>query len=281
MSGYSLGAVLSGLVAANVIPHDGWRAMYYIAAGCTLATLPLIYFFLPESLEFLLKARPKNALERSNNILSRMKVATLAALPELDDSRVKPSVAELLKPSRKVATIALWSAFFMSFATLYFLTSWIPKLASNTGLSVELAIYAGMVFNLGAFVGILSQGYLSARYGLLKVICCFMMGTAVLMLGFGLFKGSVLVLILFGLIGFGIQGGFVGLYSVAARLYPTEVRSTGVGWAIGAGRIGAIVGPLLGGVLIGAGYSMSVDFIIFAVPVVVAGVVVLRVRFVG
>ena len=163
----------------------------------------------------------------------------------------------------------------MAFASLYFLTSWIPKLASVTGLSAESVIYAGTVFNLGAFCGIISQGYLSEKFGLQKTIFSYLIFTAVLMLIFGFFKGSMLVLILFGLIGFGIQGGFVGMYSLAARLYPTEIRATGVGWAVGAGRIGAIFGPLLGGFLIGAGFSMTTNFMVFAIPTLIGGITTL------
>ncbi len=88
------------------------------------------------------------------------------------------------------------------------------------------------------------------------------------MLVFGQFSGSIVVLALFGLIGFGIQGGFVGMYSLAARMYPTEIRATGVGWAVGAGRIGAVFGPLLGGFLIGAGFSMATNFMVFAIPTI-------------
>ena len=106
----------------------------------------------------------------------------------------------------------------------------------------------------------------------------FLVGTAVLMVVFGYISGSMAVLVLFGLIGFAMQGGFTGLYSVAARLYPTEARTTGVGWAIGAGRTGAIVGPILGGILIGIGLSMSANFIVFAVPVVVTAVATALIR---
>lgn len=98
------------------------------------------------------------------------------------------------------------------------------------------------------------------------------------MLLFGLFKGSAIVLILFGLLGFGIQGGFVGMYALATKIYPVEIRATGVGWAVGAGRIGAIAGPLIGGVLIGAGLSMSVNFMLFAIPTIIAGIVTFFIR---
>jgi MFS family permease len=193
-------------------------------------------------------------------------------LPELFVARNQSGkLSSLFTAQFKSATLKLWVAFFMAFMSLYFLVSWIPKLAVNTGLSMELAIYAGTVFNLGSFVGINSQGYLSAQLGLRRVIGYFLIGSALLMVLFGMFEGSAIILVVFGLIGFLNQGGFVGLYSVAARIYPTEIRTTGIGWAIGAGRLGAIVGPLLGGLLIGAGVSMVTNFIIFAVPAVAAG----------
>jgi MFS family permease len=247
MAGYPIGAVLSGLAAASIIPQYGWQAMFKIAGVISVISLPIVFFFLKESVEFLHKSHIKKS----------------------------PAVGALLVNQYKKPTIILWTAIFMAFATLYFLTTWIPKLASATGLSVELAIYAGTIFNLGAFCGIISQGYLSGKFGLQKTIFSYLLLTALVMLMFGFFKGSIVVLFLFGLIGFGIQGGFVGMYSLAARLYPTEIRATGVGWAVGAGRIGAIVGPLLGGILIGAGLSMATNFIIFALPTAIGGIVTL------
>ena len=276
MSGYPIGAVLSGLVAAQIIPAYGWRTMFQLAGVATLVTLPVIYFFLAESLDFLLKTQPKGALEKANVLLSKMNKETLVALPPLSIEKVeKPSVTALLTPERKTSTLQLWLALFMAFAALYFLTTWIPKLASSAGLSMELAIYAGTVFNLGAFLGIVTQGYLSSHFGLKRTIFGFLAATSVLMVIFGFFKGSALVLGLFGLIGFGVQGGFVGLYAVATRLYPTEIRSTGVGFAMSSGRLGGIAGPLLGGFLIGAGLSMTTNFIIFAIPTLLAGVATL------
>jgi MFS transporter, AAHS family, 4-hydroxybenzoate transporter len=280
MSGYPIGAVVSGLVAASVIPAYGWRTMFQIAGMTTLLTLPLIFLFLQESLDFILKKRPANALQKANAILSKMNRETYEKLPPLPmvsgqvsiEKVEKVSVTSLLTPERKASTIRLWVALFMAFATLYFLTTWIPKLASSAGLSMALAIYAGTIFNLGAFLGIMTQGYLSSQFGLKRTIFSFLVATAFLMLIFGFFKGSAMVLVLFGLIGFGIQGGFVGLYSVAARLYPTEIRGTGVGLAMSAGRVGGIIGPFAGGILTGMGLSMTTNFMIFAVPTLLAGV---------
>jgi MFS family permease len=227
---------------------------------------------LSESVDFYLKAKPKNALLNVNAILSKMDIAALETLPIREHHKNESSVSSLMTQEFKLPTLQLWGGLFMAFATLYFLTNWIPKLASNAGLSMELAIYAGTVFNLGAFVGIITQGYFSSIYGLKRTIGIFLLLTAGLMAIFGLFSGSSFLLVIFGLLGFGIQGGFVGLYAVAARMYPTEFRNTGVGWAMGAGRLGGIVGPMLGGILIEMGLSMTANFLVFAIPAAIAGI---------
>lgn len=278
LSGYPLGATLSGFAAAAIIPEYGWRAMFIVAGAATLVTLPVVAFLLPESLDFLIKARPRKSLEKVNRILGKMKHSLLTELPVAPPEAKRASVKELFMHGRQIPTVWLWVAFFTSFATLYFLTSWIPKLAESTGLSLRLAIYAGTVFNLGAFVGILTQGYMSQIHGLRKVIALFLVGTAALMCGFGFVSASWLILLLFGLIGYGVQGGFVGFYTVAARLYPTEIRNTGIGWGIGAGRIGAIVGPKVGGTLIGMGLTLTVNFIIFSVPLIIAAMATMLIK---
>jgi MFS family permease len=155
--------------------------------------------------------------------------------------------------------------------------NWIPKLAANAGLSMELAIYSGTIFNLGAIVGIPVQGYFSSRFGLKKSIGTLLLITAVLLGIFGLFSGSNLILVVLFFLGFGVQGSFVGLYAVAARMYPTAFRSTGVGWAIGMGRLGGIIGPVLGGLLVGLGFGMAQSFIFFALPSFFAGLITLKI----
>jgi AAHS family 4-hydroxybenzoate transporter-like MFS transporter len=278
-AGYPAGAVLSGLVAAFIIPNYGWQSIFIFAGVVTLVTLIPVAVLLPESLEFLIKERGKNALDSVNRILRRMNADPLPELPpEAAGEEIKrASVKALFSPGRRSATTWLWIAFFTSFATLYFLTSWIPKLASNTGLSLELAIYAGTVFNLGAFFGIITQGTFSHHFGLRRTISSFLIGTAILMVLFGYWQQPWIILLMFGLIGFGVQGGFVGLYAVAAWLYPMEIRNTGIGWGIGAGRTGAIVGPKIGGTLVGMGLSMTANFMVFAVPLVVAAIATIRV----
>ncbi|TVZ15981.1 MFS transporter [Maribacter sp. MAR_2009_72] len=273
LAGYPIGAVIAGYVAASVVPSSGWQMMFKLAGFASFITIPLIFLFLSESIEYYLKKQPKRALEKVNRILRKLAIQEISTLPEKRIKSLGIPVNQLLSKHYKLSTIQLWIALFFAFGCLYFLISWIPKLASNAGLSMELAIYSGTVFNVGAFFGCVIQGYISSKIGLKKTIAIFLVVTAVLMAIFSVFIGSDFVLIVFGLLGFALQGGFVGLYAVAARMYPTEFRTTGVGWAIGAGRLGGVLGPALGGVLVGMGLSMSANFMIFAVPALLAGVV--------
>jgi benzoate transport len=273
ISGYPVGAVLSGYIAAAVIPLYGWESMFILSGLITILTIPLTYFFLTESPQFYLKNQPKGALEKVNRIFVKMKFRTLDSLPKVDLSVINKSrVSQLFTDKYKISTLQLWAALFFAFGCLYFLISWIPKLATDAGLSIELAIYAGSIFNVGAFFGIVLQGYFSSKIGLKKTISIFLLLTFLLMASFKIFIGTDVLLLIYFLLGFSLQGGFVGLYAVAARLYPTEFKTTGVGWAIGMGRIGGILAPLIGGLFISIGLSLSANFFIFSIPALLASI---------
>jgi MFS family permease len=248
VAGYPVGAVLTGISSAKIIAESGWEHLFELAGIATFLIVPVLLFLLKESDEFKAKAKPEDA-----------------------------KLSALFSSEFKWSTWQLWGALFLSFTTLYFLMNWIPKLATNAGLSMELAIYSGTIFNLGAIVGIPVQGYFSSRFGLKKSIGTLLLITAVLLGIFGLFSGSNLILVVLFFLGFGVQGSFVGLYAVAARMYPTSFRSTGVGWAIGMGRLGGIIGPVLGGLLVGLGFGMAQSFIFFALPSFIAGLITLKI----
>jgi benzoate transport len=273
ISGYPVGAVVSGYVAAAIIPSYGWESMFLLAGLTTLITIPLIFFFVSESPQFYLKKQPDGALEKVNRILIKMNFKPLDSLPDVGLITTNNSlVSRLFSNKYKISTLQLWAALFFAFGCLYFLISWIPKLATDAGLSIELAIYAGTIFNVGAFFGIILQGYFSSKIGLKKTISIFLFLTFLLMASFKLFVGTDILLLIYFLLGFSLQGGFVGLYAVAARLYPTEFKTTGVGWAIGMGRVGGILAPLIGGFLISIGLSLSANFFIFSIPALLASV---------
>jgi predicted MFS family arabinose efflux permease len=170
-------------------------------------------------------------------------------------------------------TLQIWAAFFLSFAALYFLMSWIPKLMENAGFDVADGRQAFFLFNLGAVFGIYLLAFLSTRWRLTNIIAVFASLAALGMTLFANLAGdldSALMIIL--LIGVFQQGAFTGLYSVAAKAYPTEVRSTGIGWAIGLGRSGAVFGPAAAGYLIAGGLDMDGIFIVFAIQLALSAI---------
>ncbi len=277
--GYPLGATAGGFAAVWLIQAYGWQAVFYFGSALSLAAAVLTWFGLPESIEFLSSKRPPNALEKINRILSRMGWPVLSAIPEAVAEVVRPSVKRLLTPEYRNWTLLLWCGFFMAFLTLYFLFSWVPKITVDAGLSVDKGIYIGTALNFGAFLGGALLGYLSDRFGVRPLIIVFFTGGVIFMVAFGFAPAQVVLLLTLAFVlGFCVLGGFVGFYISAARLYPTEIRTTGVGWSIGAGRTGAIIGPYLGGVLINMGYSTSVNFVVFAVPLILACVAIYLLR---
>ena len=277
--GYPLGATAGGFAAVWLIGSYGWSAVFYFGSALSFAAVFFAYFFLPESLEFLSSRQPANALARINRILTRMGWPQLVTMPAAPAAAARPSIRRILTPDYRNWTLLLWCGFFMAFLTLYFLFSWIPKITVDAGLPVDRGIYIGTALNFGAFLGGTILGYLSDRFGVRPLIIWFFTGGVIFMVGFGFSPPEVgLLLVLAFLIGFCVLGGFVGFYISAACLYHTEIRTTGVGWSIGAGRTGAIIGPYLGGVFINMGYPTSVNFIIFAVPLVLACVAIYLLR---
>lgn len=193
-----------------------------------------------------------------------------------------PVLAGMYKLGVKAAhavCICLWLSVIMGFMTFYFLVSWITQLSVQAGLAVENAIYAGALFNLGGFIGTFIIGFFGARYGLQRAIFVAMVCGACVVAAFGYVSISLAVTLgLAFFAGFTTNGGFNGFYALAAALYPTEIRATGIGWAMGVGRIGAVIGPLLGGVLIGQGFELSSLLAVFALPLLVAGTSALFIR---
>jgi benzoate transport len=273
-AGYPVGATITGFIVATHVGVHGWQTMLLGAAILCATAIPLVFVLLPESIEFLLTRQPKNALARANRLLVAVGQPPLDALPERRQAEKRHSgVRGLLSDGRAASTLLLWTAIIFSFMTLYFVISWIPKLAVEAGLPATQAIYAGAIYNIGAFVGTSSIGLVAMRFDLRRLILVYMLLAAGALILFGAVAMPLAATLGTAfLIGVFVQGGFNGCYPLATSLYPPEARGTGIGWAMGIGRIGAVIGPMLGGVLLAEKVSLPVIFTIFAVPVVLAGI---------
>lgn len=284
--GYPLGAMFTGLAALVLLPLFGWKALFVLGGVLTLLSIPFVYWFLPESPEYLLSKQPPGALADINKLLRAMGQPELAALPPRPaavQERPNPiaaaveGLASLFRGGLAAATLSLWLAFVMSVATLYFLQSWVPQLTANAGLADTQAFWAGTILNLGAFIGMASVGYLADHFGLRRVIATYLGAGALIMFMFSWLQSTPAILAGLGTIGL-MQGGFIGLYAVSARIYPSSIRVTGIGWAAGVARCGAILGPFIAGLLVQGGMGMTGSFFVFAIPLAIACVSVLSMR---
>ncbi len=153
---------------------------------------------------------------------------------------------------------------------LYFIVSWIPKLSIAAGLSETNGIYAGALYNAGAFVGTMSMSFLALRVPLGRLVPVMLVLAGVAMVTFGSVAMPVwMTLCVAFAIGVLLQGGYNGVWPIAAGAYPEKLRATGVGWAIGVGRGGAVIGPMLGGYLMAANAPLPFLFAAYCVPLVI------------
>lgn len=278
-SGFPMGATIGGIIVAPALPIYGWESVFIALGIVTTLMVGVVYLFVPESIQFLRTIGSQQALVQANVILKKMDRDPLSSFPQVDDVAVpKAAVLTLLSEKFRTKTLQLWTTFFFVFVSLYFLLSWLPKLVINAGLSETQGVLSAVALNGGGVIGTLLLGWFSAKVGLTKLISIFLTIASLLMLGFGvIFEYINLYLLLFTL-GFFLLGGFVGLYSTSAKLYPTKVRATGVGWALGLGRFGAVFGPYSGGLLIAYGVSLELNFIVFSIPLLIAALLVYKLK---
>jgi benzoate transport len=278
-AGWPLASVITAFVAVAVIPVYGWQILL-VGIGFMSAVLWVIcFFFLPESMVFLEMRQPAGAVGKLNLLRSRLGAAPITTLPEMATDGAKFSIAVLFKGGRSRSSILLWTAVALGYFVLYFVISWIPKLSVEAGLPQADAIYAGAAYNAGSFIGTSAIGLLTVYFRINRVIAAFYATAVVAMMVFGSVSMPLAMTLLVALlVGVTVNGGFNGFWGLAANLYPAEMRGTGVGWALGVGRIGAVLGPIVGGFLVGAELPISSIFAIFAVPLVIAAILCLMIK---
>jgi len=251
MCGFSLGAAVGGFMAAALISRFGWEAVF-VAGGATplvIATIAIV--LLPESIRFLL-AKP-NGRARAEAYLAKVAPdavpGTVAPDPEAKDAGFV--VARLFTDGRAVVTLLIWVIYFANLLDLYFLNSWLPTIMSDSGIRLETSIRVTALFQVGGCIGAILLGrILDRRRTFYIVAACFLWAAAWIFVTAE--AGSSVPLLITAMLasGVGVIGGQNASHALSSEFYPTAIRSTGVGWALGIGRIGSIIGPAIGGYLL-------------------------------
>jgi AAHS family 4-hydroxybenzoate transporter-like MFS transporter len=282
--GFSLGSALGGFLAAWLIPVAGWTGVFWVGGLFSLLLVPVLIFALPESIRLLaLKGtediRIREILRRINGNLSFSPGTRFSAHEE----RLRGfAVRHLFLESRALTTILLWIMFFMNLLNLYFLANWLPTVIHNAGISIEKSAAITSLLQIGGIIGSFSFGWLFDRLSPFRVLAAAYFIAGFFVAGIGLAGASVgLIILTVFAAGFCIVGAQMGANAMAASYYPTAIRSTGVGWALGIGRIGSIIGPWLGGLILSFEWKVSSLFMTASIPALLAALAALTMAFHG
>jgi MFS family permease len=275
--GYPVGAVLGGLIVKELLRDHDWRSVFYFGAAITAVFIPLVFLVVPESVPWLAQKQPEGALKRINRAMVRMGHAAIAAMPAISAEAKKRSVRDIFAPELIATTVLSALAYFFHIITFYFLLKWIPKIVVDMHFTPSEG--AGVVIwaNVGGALGGAMFGLLSQRVGLKPLTISVMLLSAVMVVLFGRTAPDLTELsLLCAAAGFCTNAAIVGLYAIFAQVFPTHVRATGTGFAIGVGRGGSVLAPITAGYLFKWGYSLPTVAVYMAMgSLVAAGVLAL------
>ena len=280
--GYPVGGVLGGSVAAILLQAYGWESVFIFGGVVTLVTIPIVYIFMPESIEFLSHKKGAAALEEINTILKRMKhpPADHVAAPKVGEE--KTSIKDLFVDDQRKRTIALAFAYFLHITTFYYVLGWVPSIVADLGFEKAVGTSVSVWVNVGGIVGGSLVGWFSGAFGLRNISVGVMFATGAAVIIFGQVMPQIDVLKIVGFtVGFFMFGGVIGLYALIAKNFPTRLRASGTGFVIGMGRGGSVIAPALTGYLFAFGMDRGGVAIIMAMGSIIAAVALLASRLEG
>jgi benzoate transport len=279
--GYPLGAIGGGAVVAVLLKHGNWRAVFEFGAIVTALFIPIVFWWVPESVAWLCQMQPARALEKVNRGLVRLGHAPVPALPPITDRAVrKVALVSIFRPELAVTTVLVSLTYFLHITTFYFILKWVPKIVVDMGFAPSAAAGVLVWANVGGATGGAVLGVLAQRFTVKKVTIALLIGSTAMLAVFGHGQADLGSLSLIcALTGFCTNGGVVGIYAVLARAFPTDVRAAGSGFALGTGRGGAMLAPIVAGILFQAGYGLQTVAIVMGVGSLAAAVCLSMVRF--
>jgi MFS transporter, AAHS family, 4-hydroxybenzoate transporter len=282
-NGFMVGAMLAGFLAAWLIPAHGWRALLLVGGVVPLVLLVPMALLLPESLQFLaVRGQHPERIARWLRLVDpAAPVGEAVRYVASEERRQGLSLPQLFRGGRAPGTLLLWAVNFLNVLNAYFVASWLPTVVREAGYQTSTAVLVGTAVQTGGAIGTVVLGFVLQRTGFVNgLTACFALAAVNLALigqpGLPLWG---LVAVAF-MAGWGIFGGQPGVNALAATWYPTDLRSTGLGAALGVGRFGAILGPLVAGALMLRQWSTQELFQAAAIPAVASAALIFVMRWV-
>lgn len=281
---FAIGGGLGGVAAAALIPLAGWSSVFIVGGGLPIILAAFMWRFLPESAQWMQRTgKSEKAVRKTlTGLFPEQSVRNLIlAVGEVPAEQARATVVDLFRNSRATFTLLLWLVNFMNLIDLYFLANWLPTLIKDAGLSLTIANLATGMLQFGGVLGTLMLGRLIDKFGAHGVLVVGFFIAAVSIAAIGV-SPSNLVLLLGSIFvtGVFVVGGMPGVNTLAASGYPTFLRSTGLGWALGIGRGASMLGPLIGAALIARFWGASDLLLLAALPAVISALTISAMWFV-
>jgi benzoate transport len=269
--GYPVGAVLGGIVAARLLQGNDWRSVFYFGSAVTATLIPITYFLMPESVHWLARKQPSGALEKINRAMARMGHAAVSTLPAISADERKRSVSDLFGPGLIAITVISATAYFFHITTFYFILKWVPKIVADFGFAASSAAGVLVWTNVGGALGGATLGFLTLRFGVKGLTIAVMLLSTVMVALFGQTPPELQRLsMICAAAGFCTNAAIVGMYAIFAQVFPTHVRASGTGFAVGVGRGGSVLAPIIAGFLFEGGYPLPTVALIMSLGSLVA-----------
>ncbi len=263
--GYPIGGVVGGSIASRLLASYDWRSVFYLGAAVTACFIPVFYFFVPESIHWLTRKQPVGALEKINKTFERLGHMAITALPEVPPEVRKKSVGDIFSPGLMATTLIISSAYFLNIITFYFIMKWVPKILVDMGFAASSAGGVLVWANVGGALGGATFGLLTLRYGLKRLAIGTLVFAGVFVAVFGRTPADLdMMSLLCALAGFFLNAAVISLYAIVAHVFPTHARAFGTGFMLGFGRGGAVLSPILAGLLLELGMVLPTVAMVMA-----------------
>ena len=280
-SGYAVGGICSALLGIWLVPQFGWKIMF-ILGGLPLLLVPMIWLLLPESIDYLVR---RNKNEQAIKILRQIDstvtytAQTKISLHHDNQASSKTPVKDLFAENRGPVTLLFWGSVFMALVLVYALGNWLPKLMVEAGYDLSTSLVFLLALNIGGMLGAICGGYLADRFKLAKVLCSLFLSGAIALILLSYNLPTVILYFCIAVAGAASIGGQILLLAYMSQFYSSNIRATGLGMALGVGRLGAILGPILCGWLLSLSLPINYNFIALAIPCMIAVVSVSMIHF--
>lgn len=271
--GYPIGAVLGGLVVAQLLTQFDWRSIFIFGGVAAVVMLPIVWFWMPESVPYAVSRGGARALPAVNSFLARSGLPQVTELPNVAAAQRAPLSAIFTRDMARL-TLQITLINLLYVLSVYYMLSWMPQTVAGLGFTASEAAHVSVAANVGGILGGMAIGYAADRLGLKRLVVVAFGGMAAATALFGLTPASLpLLLAVAGLSGFFMFGGMIGLYPVVTRTFKASARATGTGFVVGVGRASSAAAPVVAGLMLSAGLDRSAVSLWMALPALLAAIV--------